>query len=280
MSKISITAVVGSQSVGGTRDTINENFNIITNAVNSVLESLDTDSKEIKNIKSLSVTSQNTSVTDILIKTNGSVSAGGNLIVEKAISGNSATIESNVVINKGSLILNSENSEISCPGKFTLGGEFVMTDFSESQVINASYNQAWQTSTSNNLIILKEDGTYEQKTTSNTGTIVGGIINMVGRSGIILNWGEYGNDSSHQLDCVMLGTTGVITGQRVTIIAKLGTNSGSHTFKIVPNSIAYPSGKVLNSINFINSYDTAEFIFDGVNWIPVSVKGAVISYAA
>jgi hypothetical protein len=217
-------------------------------------------------------------VTDITINTNGSVYAGGNITANKAFQSKSVIVENDVTINSGSLTMNSENSVLTCPGKFILGGELVMSDFNSSAIINASYVQTWETSSSSNLIVQITDGSYVKKDASVSGTIVGGLLSLQGRSGVILDWSSYGSDSQHMLDTIMLDTAGITVGHKLLVIAKLGSNTSVHTFKLVPNTIAYPSGKVLNGINFTESYNTVELIFDGTNWIVVNLLGAVLDY--
>lgn len=278
MTKVTTTSILGNKNVAETKTTLNQNFELLADAINSLLLYLDPEVKEITNIKSINITTSDKPVTDTLINTNGSANIGGNVIIGRLMQARSATIEDNLLINNGSLTLNSENSILTCNGKFILGGELVMSDFNSSAIINASYVQTWETSSFSNLIVETQTGIYVKKDPSITGTIVGGLLNLVGRSGVIIDWSSYGSDQQHMLDVIMLDTTGITAGHRLTVIAKLGNNSGSHTFKIAPETIAYPSGRVLDSINFTQTYDTAEFIFDGVNWIPISLKGAVLNY--
>lgn len=278
--KVVITHLQGRNNIAASRPTINQNFQLLADALNTLMTYLDPATQQIAGIRSINVTSSDQPVTDTLITTNGSINAGGNIIANRLIQAKNAIIENDVTINKGSLIMNSENSRLDCAGKFILGGEFIMSDFGSSSIINASYIQTWETSNSSNLIIQTQTGAYAKKDPSISGTIVGGLLSAVGRSGIIIDWGLYGSDPQHILDVVMIDTAGISAGHTLKIIAKLGNNSGGHTFKIAPETIAYPAGQVLKGINFTTTYDTVELIFDGVNWVPINLKGAILDYTS
>lgn len=278
--KTNITLIQDRLSPAATLPTINQNFQLLADGINSLNSIVDPVTQISAGLVSLSVVSSSNPVTDTLINTNGSINAGGNMTVGRIIQAQSALIDNNITLNTGSLILSSENSRIDCAGKFILNGEYVMSDFGSSQIINASYINTWSTSTLNNLIVSPTLNTYAIKTTANSNlTPVGGLLSLIGRSGIILNWDQFSSDASHMLDVVMLDTTGISAGFAIKIIAKLGNNSGGHTFKIAPNNIAYPSGKVLNGINFTESYQTVELIFDGINFIVFNTMGAIMDWA-
>lgn len=276
MAKIATTEISRRTNISASLTTINQNFSVLTESLNNLLSTVNLSDKTISGVSSINVSSSATPVTDVLVRTNGSIAAGGNITSDKQVKSNTAYVEGDVTINSGSLSMNSDSSILAVKGDFIVSGEIVLNDFNVSAPVLAHTQGSFSAQ-----VVKISDFDYQIKSPS-TGSAptVGGLLKLNGRSGVVIDWSQYSSSLvASSLNVVLLDTADISVGQTVRIIAKLGSNYDK-TFYIAPNTIAQQGGKQLKGIKITNSYDCIELIFDGSKWIVLSLVGAVLDYSA
>ena len=261
--RITINTLDGSDTIAASRFIINDNFEALANSINAFQTYVNTEEKEISGIESLSVTKGTSPISDVLISTNGSISAAGNLAVNLGITANSAKIKNNVEIDNGNVILTNTESILSCAGRLSLGGELVLKDFGNQYVI-AAHKQTFTTNNWSNLV------------TDSGNNIIGGSVSLKGTNSIIFDFSSYVSsiDSRYFIDSIKLNTEGISVGQRVLIVVLMGSVTG-HTFKIMPTTLC-ASQTLSTGVEFNASYQSIEIIFDGTNWLVINYTPGVV----
>lgn len=271
---ISITDIKGFDTVAGSRIIINQNFSVLSDAINNLSTYVNISDKTISNIEKLTVKRGTSNITETLFDTNGSISVGGNIVASGAISATSITLTNGQTISNGDITISSSSSNLINNGNLLLDGEFVQTDATSASV-DASNELYFSNTNTTNLIY-------------NGNTAIAGKVDLTGRSVITLSWSNFvaTNDSQYYLHRILLKTLPTTrVGQRILIIAKINEDltlphysSEQSGYWVLRDTLAYSDGNPISTgIKFTKSYQTAELIFDGLNWLILNVNGATIS---
>jgi hypothetical protein len=260
---ITVSVLEGSDIIAVSREDINANFKSLAEAVNEYREFLDPIQKSLGNIESLSVKKGTSSITDILITTNGSITAGGSITAKLSISANTASIKSGITLSSGKFSMPDPNSVMDCNGTIALGGELILKDFG-NQYVKASDKQTF---TSNN---------WANLVTDQYNNVIGGSISLAGTNSIIFDFSEYVSDidSRYFINKIKLNTEHITIGTRVLIVVLLGNNNSKEF--IIMNSTLKSYRDMSIGMIFNKSYQVAEVIFDGTNWVVLNCSQDVV----
>lgn len=271
---ISITEIKGFDTVSASRIIINQNFSILSSAINNLSTYVNISDKTISNIEKLTVKRGTSNITDTLFDTNGSISVGGNIVANGAISATSITLTNGQTISSGNFTISNQSSNFINNGNLLLNGEFVQTD-ATSASIDASNELYFSNSNTTDLVY-------------NGNTAIAGKVDLTGRSVVTLSWSNFvaSNDSQYYLHRILLKTLNTTrVGQRVLIIAKINEDvtlphysSEENGYFILKDSLSYSGlNPISTGIKFTASYQTAELIFDGLNWTILNLNGCTLS---
>ena len=277
MAQIKTRTLLGSSNIAADRITINRIFEILETLLNDLQNYVDIDAKELKGISSLSLY-KGDSVTsfpnDFLIRTNGSINALGNIVLGGNIQSGIGTFSNGIRLLGGNLDILGSASQINLGGNLNLGGELVLQDFGLQGTVTA-YSKAYFQSISPALgqtLVIQDS----------LGTDIGGKVSMNGRNALILDWSGYnsavlGSDLNH----VMLMTEPVTStnnslkpGQVVEIMVQIPSLE-TPEFYILGETLRHPSYESFN-VKFTANYQSIRVIYDGSNWVILSMLGAVI----
>ncbi len=253
--RLTINLIEGVDTIAGSRTVINDNLKSLAEAVNSFQTYVNTEEKTITNIELVDIQKGKNPISDILIKTNGSISAGGNIVANLGLTASSAKIKNNVQIETGNLSLDNANSLMNVEGSFALGGEMIFKDFG-SQIINAADKQTFTTNNWSNLVLDPQ-----------TNDVIGGSISLKGTNSIVLDFSEWVSamDIRYCIDKIKFNTENITIGHKVLVMVLLGNNL-AHTFTIMADTLKTWKDLTVG-LEFNKSYQVAEIIFDGTNWV-------------
>lgn len=261
--RITTTYIEGSDTIAGSRQTINDNFLLLANGINTIEQYLNTDTKTISGIESASIQKGIGSITETLLNTNGSISAGGNIVANSSIIGNIGRFKAGLTIETGDITVTSNQSNLALAGNLRLGGEFVLEDFGNS-FLDAADKLSFTTNNWTNLV-------YNQSQTE----IIAGLISVKGINSIIIDWAKWlsSQDTRYFLDAIKIGTSDLRNGHTLKIMALMG-NIESHPFTILKDTLI-SSQELTVGVQFTKNYQFVELIFDGTNWVIVNYTPGV-----
>jgi hypothetical protein len=261
--RITVKYIEGSDTIAGSRQTINDNFQTLADGINTIEQYVNTDSKTISGIESLTIQKGIGSITDNLISTNGSVSAGGNVVANASVVGNIGRFKTGLTIESGNVNIEGTDSVLALAGDLRLGGEVTYEGFGNT-FLNAADKLSFTTNNWTNLVY---DGSGV--------TMIGGLISVGGISALIIDWSQWisVNDSRYFLDAIKLSTTDIRNGHQLRIMVQVGNIIG-HNFTLMADTLATYQ-ELTTGVQFNKNYQFIDLIFDGTNWVIISFSPGV-----
>lgn len=268
----------GSDTLAGSRIVINENFQILSSALNVILQYVNTDNKTISNIEKLNITKGTVDITETLVDTNGSISLGGNLLCRGGLEAISLTLSSDLTVDEGDFTMNNPNSSLILLGNMKLDGEYILTDYTTTK-IDASNLLTFENFSGNDNIIY--DGELK----------IGGKLSPTGRSAIVLSWESFvdtyeNGEEQFYLNKVQLktGLTNIPVGQILKIVVLINedldlpyTGTSDEGYWLTRDCLEYTTSyPITKGIKFTKAWQNVELVYNGVNWVILNVYGAEV----
>lgn len=269
MASVKITSILGSNIIGGSRITINNNFLLLQDSINSMLSYLDINSQTLTGLKSIVLstnpgvaTGTNSSITTL--ETNGSIKVDGNAIIGSQITAQtiSLTNGTGITVNTGNIQLLDSTGKIKSSGNLEIAGQTVYGSYSTTF---AAYNRlSYISGTTTNI-----------NTTDPTNPI--GYISMTNKRALVLDFTGYTGVGDLDVKKFQLLTTDAIIGQEITlIILHADDASTSYNITLIPTNIAYTiTYPISTGIVISKSYSVLHFVFGGLTtgWILTGTHG-------
>jgi hypothetical protein len=263
MATITITEMLGSDNVAGSRITINENFKKVADAINTIENYLDTSfvPGAALNVGSALVKKYTRPITDQIFTCEATGLFGGNLNVSQdlgvtrdAVTGRHHTIHGNLVLDGTNAVGNKVTASI----PFDVNAAF-------------SSPQFYASATSNSLVI--DPQTLTTPTTTSTTRNIVTTSTFPKTSVIRLNWSNYTGATTFNCDSIILPAVtdpNVTQGQILTVMVDNPAPSGTTGIDLS-----------IDVTNLDSSYSSITFNTDpGVPADDARLRQAVITFVA
>ena len=250
MAQISVTEILATDIIAASRVTINENFNIVRDAINEIENNLNTTTRSLS-IRNITIERGSSNVNDILFENQASSEIDGNLFVAGNLNitdGGSNTIlfEVNTVIDGGDLTINNPVNQFINEGKNIIRG---ITRIENYQTINvAQLNNAGlispEITTTDKRIIYLDFSTFDS--------------------------GDSNNDNAQII--LLAGEEGQIIDLIVSDFPAGGVPTPVNSGHIESNNLA---SSITQGITFSDALDSVRLQFVSTAWIPISYTNGV-----
>lgn len=268
MSKIKLTQIAGSDSIASSRITLNNNFQITEDIINTILDYLNTDTKTLSGFQTLKLIygNQNTPMPSVkTFETNGSIVVDGNITCRETITAKNLHLlqGSGISLDDGNLFLKNPTSLAKFFGGLEVGGSLVYNSY--SKII-----QAWKKAS-----YIGAGNQYEGVSPN----IIGYIY--LSQRAVILDFSGYNaSDPTLNVRRIKLITDqNLKIGQEARIIFLLNESAvPSYTVQIEPTNIAYTTtNPITTGIIISRSYTVIDFVYSGTNWIITNIYGSGVT---
>lgn len=269
MASIKTTDIQGTDFLGGSRVTINNNFALVTESINSLLGYLDTNAQTLSNLKSITLSTNpgqtvgaQASITTFT--TNGSIQVDGNAVIGSAITAQSISLSNGtgMTVNKGSLQLLDPTGTLKSSGNFLLAGQSVYSSYTTAF---SAYSQLSYVS-----------GTVTNLDMTDPSNPVGQIY-MANKKGLVLDFTGYTGTGNNDVKKFQLMTSDATIGQEITLIVLL-EDSLTQSATLVNTNLAFTATNPLTTgVLFNKSFGVINLVFGGLTtgWIITSTRGDI-----
>lgn len=274
MAEITLTKTAGPDDIGSSRIVFNNNFELIENTINSLLSSLDIDSLILSNIKSITIstspgTNVGTEASITTLETNGSIKVDGNITCGGILSAQSINLRlgTGLDVYKGSIQLLDATGTLKSLGDLEVAGDVTYTSY--STVLNAYSQYSFITG---NVNLLTDLANPEGPT---------GLVSLVGKKGLILDFTGYTGSSTTNVKKVKLLTDGITIGQEATLIILINESAvPTYWIEILEDTLSFPDSTLYSAIRFTKNYSIITLVYGGATsgWIVTGVSSTGVTY--
>jgi len=261
--------ILGSDTLSGSRITLNENFTTLSDAINAIGTIVNTDEQSIQTIKSLTLvdgTIDTPNPNSTNLSTNASGNIGGNLTVGYDISASSLSLNNAgstaLSINTGDLDILSANSMINNSGGMKNAGSFIMSGI--TNIFRA------------NLLSNFTGGEGGTNYYDSIGATYVGQITAANNSVMLIDMSSYNNSvSAESVRHFKLLTDGIANGHTLKLIFVLDSLTDGNSITddggllILNDNISIPNiaSGTDKTIKINASYQAVDFVFYNNTWI-------------
>lgn len=260
--KIEFRRLLSSDSIASLKTILNTNLELFESSINAFTNFIDTDLKKVQGVTKIEIFNgpkETPKPDSIGIDTNQTIKTLGDVLASevKAKKGTFGVDSGTALqVTKGDSSLGDKNSKNTFPGAVRIGGGFAFTDI---DVVVANNKASY--------IVNGQIHNY----TGSSPNIVGNI-SMRNSAVKILNFSNFVETVDLDVKTVKILDDDVIKGTVATLIAILPAVPGGNEFILSPETITAPIDD-FNGIKFTKSYSSVQLIFDGTQWIPISMVG-------
>lgn len=272
-----VTAKFGEEdSFGGSRIGYNNNFQLIEDSINKITSLLDTDNNMLDNIKSvriLTTAGTNNTVTSqpsiTTLETNGTAKIDGNILCGNSITAKTLTLDqgSGITLSTGGINIVDSSATLQTAGNVQIGGQTVFTSYQTS--FNAASRLSYITGGTNLLL----------NPTDPAGPI--GLISMVGKHSLILDFQTYSGSGNTDVRMVKLLTDGITVGHEIRLIILINEEANvPYTVDLRYETLAYTASNPLAvGVTFTRCYSIIDLVYGGntTGWIITNERGTGIT---